>query len=424
MARRVTFLHAADLHLGAPFRGLRALSPAWADRLVGAIAQAYDRVIDLAVERSVDFVVIAGDIFDEARASYADYRCFFKGLERLQVAGIPAYLCTGNHDPHASWQQDFFALPENVTMFSADEPSFALYERDGEPLCVLGGRSFPNSVWPAQKRFAEGITRVAADGALGERAQAAPFGVGVLHTGLDVDKLKAPADPQELLRAGFDYWALGHIHKCFVDDERNPRLVFPGCIQGRDVKETGWRGVGVVTLTEGEPNRVEFVSTASVTWEKLTVDVGECSNIPVVVDKIMRAQFAANGQVQCEEMVSRITLAGTTPLHAMLAQPGVLEDVRAAANESYAEFFIDALIDETKNPLDRDALMNEGLFPAVFMRAAQALHDDPDEEIAYVQNEFVKRGLSVSASSLADMRRLSDEAEELVLDALLQGGAL
>ena len=94
MPKRVTFIHAADLHLGAPFRGLRALSDTWADRLLSAIPESYDRVIEAAVENNVDFVVIAGDIFDSARASYADYLHFFDGLHVLDWAGIPAYLCT------------------------------------------------------------------------------------------------------------------------------------------------------------------------------------------------------------------------------------------------------------------------------------------------------------------------------------------
>ena len=64
MAAQLRFIHAADLHIGAPFRGLRELSPAWAERLVEAIPQAYDRLVDAALEHQVDFVVFAGDIFD------------------------------------------------------------------------------------------------------------------------------------------------------------------------------------------------------------------------------------------------------------------------------------------------------------------------------------------------------------------------
>lgn len=423
MPRQLTFIHAADLHLGAPFRGLRALSGVWAQRLAEAIPEAYDRIIDVAIERQVDFVVIAGDIFDDARASYADYLRFFSGVERLGEAGIPAYLCTGNHDPYASWQQDFFALPENAVMFEADRPSFALFERDGDPLCVLGGRGYPNSVWGSEESIAAGITRAAAERELGERAHEAPFGVGVLHTGLHLDSIKAPARPADLLNAGFDYWALGHIHRRYVDNEDNPRIVFSGDIQGRDIKEVGRRGVTLVTLTEGMPNRAEFIPTARVAWEQVRVDVSPCGSVPEIVDKIMRAQFDVNGRTQCEQMITRVTLEGATPLHELLARPGVLGDVRDAANDSYAEFFIDALVDETTQPIDKEALAAEGLFPAVFLEASVQLRANGDEAIAYIQDEFIKRNVALPSSPLPDMGKLSEEAENLVLDLLIQGGA-
>ncbi len=97
MPETLTFIHAADLHIGAPFRGLRALSDEWARRLVDAIPGAWDRVVEAAVSGKVDFVVVSGDIFDSVRASYRDYLRFFDGLNRLDAEGIPSYLCTGNH---------------------------------------------------------------------------------------------------------------------------------------------------------------------------------------------------------------------------------------------------------------------------------------------------------------------------------------
>ena len=140
MTESLTFLHTADLHLGAPFRGLAKVSPAWAARLVQAIAEAFDRVIDTAVSHKVDFVVVSGDVFDESRASYGDYLRFFEGMRTLGKAGIPVYLITGNHDPYTSWQQSAFSLPENVHMLPADKPGFQLFRRNGKPLCIIGGR--------------------------------------------------------------------------------------------------------------------------------------------------------------------------------------------------------------------------------------------------------------------------------------------
>lgn len=425
MSKTLTFIHAADLHLGAPFRGLRALSETWANRLLTAIPEAYDRVIDAALSRKVDFVIIAGDIFDTARPSYADYLHFFEGLKRLDAAGIPVYLVTGNHDPLTSWQHDFFAFPPNTRMLSADKPGFALFERAGEPLCLLAGRSYYNQTWPMDEDIARGITRAAAEEALTPEhpdVVAAPFAVGVLHTGLDLDPVKAPTSPTGLLRAGMDYWALGHIHiKYAYPSFDNPRMAFSGCIQGRDIKETSERGVLCVTLTEGARNRVEFIPTASVVWQRIDVDVSDCANLPDVTDKIMRAQFRENGKAHCEEMVTRITLTGASPLHTVLKRPGVLDDLRKHINDSYSMFFCDALLDNTVQPRDKQALRQEGLFPAVFLQVAEALRANQDDEIAYLQEEFLKRNIPLPSAYARSVDDFAESAENLVLDLLSQG---
>lgn len=427
MANTLTFLHTADLHLGAPFRGLKALSPAWAQRLLTAIPEAYDRVIDAALARHVDFVVISGDVFDSAHPSYGDYRRFFQGLERLRVAGIPVYLCTGNHDPYTTWQNDLFALPENATMLPASKPGFALFRRNGQPLCLIAGRGFYSQAWPVDEDISEGVSRDAAERELaGEFPDAvqAPFCVGVLHTGFDLDLQKAPVKPSSLMNRGVDYWALGHLHKRLAypsfDD---PKAVFSGCIQGRDIKETGERGCYVVTLERDMRTRLEFVPTASVAWEKPKVDVSGCATVSEIPDLIMRALFRANGKAHCEEMCVRVTLTGATPLHDVLSRPGVLEDVRNHINDGYPSFFCDALIDETRRPLDRQALQAEGLFPAMLMDTARMQRANAGEEVAYLQEAFLRKGFALPAACVREVDDLADKAETLVLDLLQQRGA-
>ena len=431
MARQVTFIHTADLHLGAPFRGLRALSQTWANRLYTAIPEAYERVVDAAIERAVDFVVIAGDVFDTSRASYGDYLCFYDGLERLNKAGIPVYVCTGNHDPYTSWQKDFGKLPPNTTMFSPTEASWALYERDGEPLALLGGRSYYNQTWPIDESIVEGITRAEGDAWLAQRlhsgaharhaAADVPFAVGVVHSGLDLDRQKAPADSAALLRTGMDYWALGHIHmRHIAPSADDPRIVFPGCIQGRDIKETGERGCYQVTLTEGEPNRIEFIPTASITWQCMDVDIEACSTLADVKSQVTRALFRVNGKAACERMVARVTLRGATELHDLLRRIDVLEDLRERINASYPEFFCDMLVDGTHTPYDEEALRKEALFPATLLGMADRSRSHPNEEIAYLQDEFVKRGFEMPANLPARLDGFIEDAKHLSLDLLLE----
>ena len=418
MTKRITFLHAADLHLGASFKGLRSLSRSWSERLVTAIPESYARLIDAAIAEQVDFVVIAGDVFDSSRASYADYRCFFKGLDRLGAAGIPVYLCAGNHDPLVSWKREFFALPEHVTMLPAGAPGFALFERAGEPCALIGGRSFGTQAFPANESIASGITRAAAREALGVEA---PFFIGVLHTGLDLDPDTAPASPRSLAAAGADYWALGHIHTPRTFPEERPRLAYPGSIQGLDINETGERGAWKVTLSEGAPPALEFVPTASVAWQRFSVDVEDCASVAGVGEKVMRALSHQSAGLRCEELVARIELVGRTPLHRAFSVPGVLEDLRAQVNDAYALFFCDALIDRTAEPLDRAALRAEGLFPAVLMQVAAAQRGNTEGTVAYLQEEFLARGLSLPTAVANEAEGLIGEAESLALE-LLGGG--
>lgn len=310
-------------------------------------------------------------------------------------------------------------------MLPADKPGFQLFRRNGKPLCIIGGRGYYNQSWPIDECIADGITRDAALAALQQRepdVAQAPFAIGMLHTGLNLDPVKAPVNPSVLLSAGMDYWACGHIHMRYIHPgEDGPRIAFSGCIQGRDIKETGPRGAQLVTLSEGAVPQLEFIPTASVVWQRLRVDVSDCTTLPEISDLIIRELFRANGKAHCEEMISRIALTGTTALHEVLSRPDVLEDLRKHVNDSYASFFCDTMVDETQEPRDKQALREEGLFPAVFLRVAETQRSLPEEQIAFLQQEFLDRGLQMPSSCADKVGKLSEQAEDLVLDMLSQG---
>lgn len=418
MKKQVTFLHTADLHLGVSFKGLRALSESWAKRLLSAVTESYNRVIDAAIDQEVDFVVIAGDIFDGTQTSYADYLGFVKGLERLNDKNIPVYLCTGNHDPLASWQKDYSQLPANTHLFAADQPSFKVFTRDGQSLAILGGRSYYTKSWPADEDISHGITREAARDATQVDA---PFAIGVIHSGLNIDLQYSPVEPAKLLSTGMDYWALGHIHERLTLPADDPTIVFPGCVQGRDINETGEKGFYKVTLTEGQDNQVTFIPTASVVWQKIELDVRTCTSIVDIGERIARELVAATNKSNCEEICARITLTGRTNLSKTLKSPGVLEDLRKSINDTYPLFFCDAIVDKTTLPLDKNALVKEGLFPAVFMQGADSFKRDRDKSIAAVQDEFLSKNIPLTLINDKDIDRLASEAEDMVLDLLGQG---
>lgn len=426
MTRNVTFLHAADIHLGAPMRGFRDLSEAWSKRLQQAIAQSFDRVIDEAIRNDVDFVVIAGDAFDTSHASYGDFLLFFQGLNRLDQAGIPTYLIAGNHDPYTVWQHDLRRLPDSAQMLGCFGPEFTLFEREGEPLCLIGARGYHNQAWPIDEPIAAGITRNAAVQELKKaypQAVRAPFSIGIIHTGLDIDQSKAYSDPQVLLSADIDYWACGHLHMRYaLPSESDPRIVFPGCVQGRDIRESGDRGCYLVTLEEAPGSHrprvsLNFVSTASVAFQTISVDVEPCQTLADVVHLVQAKLFHENAKVGCDEMVVRVVLTGNTSLHEFLVLPEVICDLRKRLNGAYPTFFCDAVVNRTKAPASFRRT-NDELFESHVAHIASEQGNRKAEMVDFLQAEFVKRGIDVPSSLSRRIGDFNDAAETMVLDLL------
>ena len=96
---RFRFLHAADLHLDTPFTGMRRVDASLVATLRDATTRAFDNLVNAALEHSVAFVVIAGDIYDGPERGVRAQLAFRNGLDRLAQAGIRSFVVHGNHDP-------------------------------------------------------------------------------------------------------------------------------------------------------------------------------------------------------------------------------------------------------------------------------------------------------------------------------------
>ena len=92
------FLHAADLHLDSPLKRLARYEGAPVDELRSAPRAALRNLVSLAIEEKVDFVLIAGDLYDGDWKDYNTGLFLNQRLKELQSASIPVYLVKGNHD--------------------------------------------------------------------------------------------------------------------------------------------------------------------------------------------------------------------------------------------------------------------------------------------------------------------------------------
>ena len=301
----IRFIHAADPHLDSPLQGLEAHEGAPVEVLRGATRRAFENLVSLAIEESVDFVVIAGDLYDGDWKDYSTGLFFRAQMVRLQSKGTPVYLIAGNHDA-ASVITKKLSLPENVHVFSTRTTESL--EVAGHPI-TIHGRGFPNRAVP--------------ENLASEYPMALPgrFNLGLLHTSLTGrpgHDTYAPCSVAQLREKGYQYWALGHIHQPEVINE-DPWIVFAGNCQGRHIKETGARGCRLVTVSDSlQVEGVEWRSLDVVRWAELNIDLSgietETEATRLVSDAMGKAVTAAEGRL----VAARIILSGTTQLHGSL----------------------------------------------------------------------------------------------------------
>jgi DNA repair exonuclease SbcCD nuclease subunit len=299
------FIHAADPHLDSPLRGLEAHEGAPVETLRGATRKAFENLVNLAIDEAVNFVVIAGDLYD---GDWKDYSTglFFRGqMVKLQAKGIPVYLIAGNHDA-ASVISKKLTLPENVHVFSTrtaetmEVPGLA---------AVIHGRGFPHRAVPEN---------LAVDY---PAAVPGKFNLGLLHTSLtgrpDHDTY-APCSEQDLRNKGYAYWALGHIHQPEVISE-DPWIVFAGNCQGRHARETGPRGCRLVTVKDSlEVASAEWRDLDVVRWQSVEVPLAGVENEAGAIKGIREALSGAVAAAEGRLLATRIHLTGATALHGSL----------------------------------------------------------------------------------------------------------
>ena len=340
------FLHAADIHVDSPLRGLAGQEGNAAERVRTATREALDQLVDLAIKEEVDFLVIAGDLYDGDWRDYNTGLFFVRQMGRLREAHIPVYLIHGNHDA-ASRITRHLELPGNVYVFGARKPdTFRLEELN----VALHGQSFQQSA--VQDNLALGYP-APVSGA---------FNIGVLHTGLggiDDHDNYAPCSRDDLVNKGYDYWALGHIHRAQVLCKR-PYIVFSGNLQGRHVRETGAKGAYLVTVEDSESIKLEFVPCDVVRWAKLSVSLRDTKSIGDVTDRVRSAlQSTVDREADGRLLACRIVFEGRTDVYEQLvaSEDEVLAEARACALGLGDEVaWIEKIVNATKSVVDPQTL--------------------------------------------------------------------
>lgn len=298
------FIHAADIHLDSPLRGLERYEGAPIEQIRNAARRAFENLLDMAISEKVSFLVIAGDLYDGDWRDYSTGLYFVQQIRKLHRAGIPVFLIAGNHDASNKMTRSL-SLPENVTMFRSDAPHSVVLEDLG---VAVHGQSFANAA--VQEDLSMGYPA----------AVKGCFNLGILHTcatGREGHDAYAPCSIAGLRSKGYDYWALGHIHKREILCE-SPWVAFSGNIQGRHVRETGAKGALLVSVQDDGAISTEFRPLDVVRWEVLQIDLTDAEFLDQLYEQARQVFRNALANADGRTLCARIEIVGKTELHAEL----------------------------------------------------------------------------------------------------------
>ncbi|RTZ97416.1 MAG: DNA repair exonuclease [Deltaproteobacteria bacterium] len=295
------FIHAADIHLDSPLRRLEAYEGMPVEEIRQASRRAFENLIDLALGESVAFVLIAGDLFDGDWKDYNTGLYFIRQVRRLDDAGIRLLIVSGNHDA-AGQVTRMLPYPDNTHVFSAKKPETIIID---DLNVAIHGQSF---LKPAVK---DNLTRRYPEPVAGY------LNIGLLHTSLtgrEGHESYAPCTIEDLQNRGYDYWALGHVHQAEVICD-TPPIVFPGCIQGRHIRESGIKGCVLVTVDDSASITHENRTLDVIRWEAVTVSLTGTSTEPECLARLEDTLDAAVRQHEPLPVITRIIFTGATKAH-------------------------------------------------------------------------------------------------------------
>ena len=297
-------LHAADLHIDSPLRGLTRYEGAPVEEMQLAARRATENLVQAAIEHTVDLVVIAGDVFDGDWKDYGTGLFWMRQLGKLHDHGIPVVIVAGNHDAASDFSRRL-TMPDNVTQLSASKPEAKRF--DHLDLVVVGqgygAKSMPTDLAAGFPLADPGL-----------------FTLGLLHTSLDGRPGHASYAPTSLdmLRGrGYQYWALGHVHKREVVLE-DPWVVFPGNVQGRHARETGSKGASLVTVENGEVQSVEHLSLDVARWADCAVDCAAANDLDSLLALVSSRFDETVAEADGRLVAVRVRLVGASPVHQVL----------------------------------------------------------------------------------------------------------
>lgn len=272
------FIHMADMHFDSPFATLVNREQFAKERRLEQRKVMRD-IVEYIKNNNIPYFFIAGDLYEQdyIRKYTIEY---IDGLFK-EIPDTKIFITPGNHDPYIKnsfYKQ--YKWNENVHIFTNELEKISLKDID------IYGYGF-NDFYMKDK-----CEQIRVDD---KNKVNVLITHGSLDNGNDENKQYNPLTTRELKELGFDYIALGHIHKKSYNDYEGQRIVYPGSTVSLGFDELGARGVIDGNIDEKtKKTDIKFMETSAKTFEEHAIDVSGINSEDELIEKINNIRFDEN----------------------------------------------------------------------------------------------------------------------------------
>ena len=260
------FVHIADMHFDMPFTLLSNRADLGEIRRVDQ-RRAFQKIIEYIKENQIPYLFIAGDFYEQEYIRESTINYISNCIEQIPDTHI--FITPGNHDPYLkNSYYKTFSWPKNVTIFGGQ------VEKIEMPECDVYGFGFTDF-----ECTNSGVEEISIE-------NSEKINILITHANLDGSKF-SPKNYQalsskKLEQLGFDYIALGHIHKSNLEN-KNQRIVYPGSTISMGFDELGKHGMVVGNITK-ENVELEFIPIDEKEFEEKNVDISEMNTLEELLE--------------------------------------------------------------------------------------------------------------------------------------------
>ena len=328
------FIHMADMHFDIPFTTLGKKDLGNERRLDQR--EAFRKIIEYIKQNKIEYLFICGDLYEHEYVKQSTIE-YINSLF-LQIPETKIYITPGNHDPNVknSFYRNF-KFSNNVHIFGPE------IEKISEEEVDIYGFGFDNFY-----KEKVDITKIKIEN---------PNKINILltHTELDatnkIEMQYNPISKRDLKKLGFDYIALGHIHKPSFEDEENQKIVYPGSTISLGFDELGKHGMIVGNIDENKKLEIAFVTVDKKEFVEKQLQVDELFSPEELVELLNNIPINENNYYKIILVGKRNFEIDLSKIEKLILKPNIVK-----------------IKDETKTKIDLEELSKKNTLKGIFVR--------------------------------------------------------